>query len=81
MGELLNRFCASVFSKEQGSGDRNVEENEDDQAEVGSGGGEGISVLITEVMVREHLASLSENKAPGMDGMGSSFVKNMVGGI
>ena len=81
MGELLNRFFASVFSKEQGGGDRNVEESEDDQAEVGSGGGEGISVLITEMMVREQLASLGENKAPGTDGMGSSFVKNMVGGI
>ena len=31
--------------------------------------------------MREHLASLGENKAPGMNGMGSSFVKNMVGGI
>ena len=31
--------------------------------------------------MREHLASLCENKAPGTDGMGSSFVKNMVGGI
>ena len=28
-------------------------------------------------MVREHLAGLGENKAPGMNGMGSSFVKNM----
>ena len=35
MGELLNRFFVSVFSKEQGGGDRNVEESEDDQAEVG----------------------------------------------
>ena len=51
------------------------------KAGVGSGGGEGICVLITEMMVREHLASLGENKAPGTDGMGSSFVKNMVGGI
>ena len=48
---------------------------------MGSGGGEGISVLIVEMMVREHLASLGENKAPGTDGMGSSFVKNIVGGI
>ena len=32
MGELLNRFFASVFSKEQGGGDRNVEEREDDQS-------------------------------------------------
>ena len=48
---------------------------------MGSGGGEGISVLITEVMVREHLASLGENKALGTDGMSSSFVKNMVRGI
>ena len=48
---------------------------------MGSGGGEGISVLITEMMVRDHLASLGENKAPGTDGMGSSFIKNMVGGI
>ena len=39
------------------------------------------SVLITEVMVREHLASLGKNEAPGTDGMGSSFVKKMVGGI
>ena len=38
-------------------------------------------VLITEVMVREHLAKLGENKAPGVDGMGSFFVKNMVRGI
>ena len=81
MGELLNRFFASVFSKEQDSGDRNVEESEDDQAEVGSGGGEGISILITEMMVRENLASLGENKAPGTDGMGFSFVTNMVGEI
>ena len=80
MGELLNRFLASVFSKEQGHGKRNVARGEDDQAEVG-GGGEGISVVITEVMVREHLARLGENKAPGTDGMGSSFVKNLVGGI
>ena len=42
MGELLNRFFASVFSREQGGGDINVEESEDDQAEMGSGGGEGI---------------------------------------
>ena len=69
MGGLLNRFFASVFLREQGGGDKNVEESEDDQAEVGSGGGEGISVLITEMMVREHLASLGENKAPGTDGM------------
>ena len=40
MGELLNRFFASVFSKEQGGGDENVKESEDDQAEVGSGGGD-----------------------------------------
>ena len=33
------------------------------------------------MMVREHLARLGENKAPGTDGMGSSFVKNLVGGI
>ena len=75
MGELLNRFFASVFSREQASGEGNVEESEDDQAEVDSGGGEGISVLITKVMVREHLASLGENEAPGTDGMGSSFIK------
>ena len=81
MGELLNRFFASVFSKEQGHGDRNVARGEDDQAGLGGGGGEGISVVITEVMVREHLARLGENKAPGTDGMGSSFVKNLVGGI
>ena len=82
MGELLNRFFVSVFSKEQGGGDRNVDQrSEDDQAEVGGGGGEGISLLITEVMVREHLAKLGENKTPGTDGMGSSFVKNLVGGI
>ena len=31
--------------------------------------------------MREHLARLGENKAPGTDGMGSSFVKNLVGGI
>ena len=37
--------------------------------------------MITEVMVREHLARLGENKAPGTDGMGSSFVKNLVRGI
>ena len=49
MGELLNRFVVSVFSKEQGGGDGNVEESEYDQADVGSGGGEGTSVLITEV--------------------------------
>ena len=54
MGELLNRFFVSVFSKEQGGRDRNVEESEDDQAELGSGSGEGISVLIMEMMVREH---------------------------
>ena len=52
---------------------------ESDQAGVGGGGGEEISVVITEVMVREHLARLGENKAPGTDGMGSSFVKNLVG--
>ena len=34
MGELLNRFFASVFSKEQGHGDRNVARGEDDQAGV-----------------------------------------------
>ena len=27
------------------------------------------------------MARLGENKAPGTDGMGSSFVKNLVGGI
>ena len=81
MGELLNRFFSSVFLREQGGGNINVEESKDDQAETGSGGGEGISVLITEMMVRDHLASLGENKAPGTDGMGSSFIKNMVGGI
>ena len=32
MGELLNRFFASVFSKEHGGGDGNVGESEDDQA-------------------------------------------------
>ena len=37
--------------------------------------------MITEVIAREHLASSGENKAPGTNGMGSSFVKNMVGGI
>ena len=78
MGELLNRFFASV---EQGHGDRNVARGEGDQAEVGDGVGEGISVVITEVMAREHLARLGENKTPGTDGMGSSFVKNLVGGI
>ena len=31
--------------------------------------------------MREHLAKLGENKAPGTDGIGSSFVKNLVGGI
>ena len=82
MGELLNRFFASVLSKEQGGGDRNVNRtSEDGQAGVGGGDGEGISVLITEVIVREHLAKLGENKAPRTDGMGSSFVKNLVGGI
>ena len=82
MGELLNRFFASVFLKEQGGGDSNVNRrSEDGQAGVGGGDGEGISVLITEVMVREHLAKLGENKAPGTDGMGSSLVKNLVGGI
>ena len=29
-----------MFSSEQGDGEGNVEESEDDQAEVGSGGGE-----------------------------------------
>ena len=48
MGELLNRFFASVYSKEQGHGDRNVARGEDDQAGVGGGGGEGISVVITD---------------------------------
>ena len=38
MGELLNRFFASVFSREQGGGDRNVEESEDDHSGVDSGG-------------------------------------------
>ena len=57
--------------EEQGSGDRKVEESKDDQAEMGDGGGEGISVLITEMMVRDYLASLGENKAPGTDRMGS----------
>ena len=71
----------SRISREQGGGDRNVEESEDDQAEMGSGGGEGISVLITEMMVRDHLTSLGDNKAPGTDEMGSSFIKNMVRGI
>ena len=46
MGELLNRFFASVFSKEQSGGEGDVEGSEDDKAEVGGGGGEGISVLI-----------------------------------
>ena len=53
MGKLLNKFFASVFSREQGGGDRNVERSESDQAEVGDSDGEGISVLITEVMVRD----------------------------
>ena len=71
-----------MFSKEQGGGDSNVNRrSEDGQAGVGGGDGEGISVLIKEVMVREHLAKLGENKAPGTDGIGSSFAKNLVGGI
>ena len=69
LGELLNKFFVSVFLRELGRGNRNVERSEDDQAEVGGDDGEGISVLITEVMVREHLAKLGENKAPGTDGM------------
>ena len=50
IGELLNKFFVSVFSREQGDGDRYVERNEDGQADVG----EGISVLIIEGMVREY---------------------------
>ena len=58
--------------KEQSGGDSNVNRrSEDGQAGVGGGDGEGISVLITEVMVREHLAKLGENKAQSTDGMGS----------
>ena len=42
----------------------------------------GFNIILTTTMtVREHLARLGENKAPGTDGMGSSFVKNLVGGI
>ena len=79
MSELLNRFFASVFTHELRVVDGSIEGNDGEQLSGSTSGGNGI--LITEAMVTDQISSLADNKAAGTDGLGSSFIKQLVGVI
>jgi hypothetical protein len=73
MGEILNRFFASVFTREA----------EFKQTDLGSDrerkyqSGEMSKLLVTEEMVMKHLNGMKSNKAAGTDGLGSTFLKEV----
>ena len=71
MSEVLNKFFVSVFNREE-SFDRLevVDEEEEDLVLMGE-------VIVTEEMVMKHINKLKMNKAPGVDGIGSTFLKKI----
>ena len=77
MSELLNRFFASVFTQELGVVDGSFEGNDGEQLSGSMSSGNGI--LITEAMVTDQIGRLADNKAAGTDGLGSSFIKQLIG--
>ena len=79
MRELLNRFFASVFTQELVVVDESFEGNDGEQLSGSMSGGNGI--LITEAMVTDQISRLADNKAAGTDGLGSSFIKQLMGVI
>ena len=59
--------------------DGSFEGNDGEQLLGSMSGGNGI--LITEAMVTEQIGRLADNKAAGTDGLGSSFIKQLIGVI
>ena len=79
MSELLNNFFASVFTQELGVVDESFEGNDGEQLSGSMSCGN--CILITEAMVTDQIGRIADNKAAGTDGLGSSFIKKLMGVI
>ena len=74
MAKVLNEYFVTVFTKEDLS-NMPIMEEEEDEKEILMG------IEITEEGITKAVKKMKPNKAAGVDGFGSTFVKESLGGI
>ena len=75
MGEMLNKFFSSVFTRNDKSDSVNMSFGvSDDHVNTGEN-----ELWITEELILEHIGKIKENKAAGTDDLGSTLLRKLAG--